>query len=221
MLHQMPSSISVFPFQSFAVSTYAFLRMRIELRDIGRRRLGRIMLESGDQPTRARVVQDRAHAKAESETESAEVFLQWDGALDDAGRLRRCVSCGCRDLFQEKAFPQVTGIVVVLAFAGAVAGIFGFVTDVPVLTAMIVVLALDIWILLFSKRRLVCYRCRTSYHNLPIARYHRSWERSVAERYPAPASDSSQQTGPPTENSAAPTGGSRAPRRLQQEGFSV
>ncbi|HRP64309.1 MAG TPA: hypothetical protein PK400_13495 [Phycisphaerales bacterium] len=195
--------------------------MRIELRDIARRRLGRIRLESGEQPTRARVESDRAQTKSEVELETAEVFLQWDGALDDAGKLRRCISCGCRDLFQEKAFPQVTGIVVVLAFAGAVAGIFGFVTDVPVLTAMVVVLALDIWILLFSKRRLVCYRCRTSYHDLPIARYHRSWERSVAERYPAPASDSSQQTGPPTENKAAPTGSSRAPRRLQQEGFSV
>ena len=76
--------------------------------------------------------------------------------------------------------------VVVLAFAGAVLGALGYATTPPMLIAMGIVLAVDIAILLFSRRRLVCYRCRTSYHGLPPARYHRSWDRSTAERYAGP-----------------------------------
>lgn len=148
--------------------------MRIELRDTSRRRIGRAHIDDAAQPTRVKTTTGR------------EVFLNWDIAVDDAGHLRRCLGCGCGDLFTEKAFPQVTGIVVVLAFAGAIAGIAGFATNLPVLTAMTIVLVLDIAILLFSRRRLVCYRCRTSYHNLRIARYHRPWDRTVAERHPLP-----------------------------------
>jgi hypothetical protein len=153
--------------------------MRIDIRDEQRRRIGRAIVDADARPTRVMTT--------DSGEGGREVFLNWDTALDDAGRLRRCVVCGCPDLFQEKAFPQVTAIVVVLAFAGAIAGIFGLVTNVPVLIAMLVVLALDIGILLFSRRRLVCYRCRSSYHGLPIARYHRTWDRPTAERHPAPA----------------------------------
>lgn len=134
-------------------------------------------------------IDDASQPTRVTTTVGREAFLNWETAVDDAGRLRRCVACGCGDLFAEKAFPQVTGIVVVLAFAGAVAGIAGFATNLPVLTAMTVVLALDVGILLFSRRRLVCYRCRTSYHELPIARYHRPWDRAVAERHPEPPNE--------------------------------
>jgi hypothetical protein len=156
--------------------------MRIELRDDSRRRIGRIEVDPALRPTRVTVVEaDR------------EVFLNWDTAQDDAGHLRRCVVCGCTDLFREKAFPQVTSFVVVLAFIGAVVGLLGgfglpgFATTPPVLIAMGVVLVVDVAILLLSKSRLVCYRCRTSYHGLPIARYHRSWAREIADRYPLPS----------------------------------
>jgi len=76
--------------------------------------------------------------------------------------------------------------VVVMAFVGAVVGLFGLATNLPVVIIMIAVLVLDISILLFSRRRLVCYRCRTSYHDLPIARYHRTWDRPLADRHPLP-----------------------------------
>ncbi len=144
--------------------------MRIEVRE-NMKRLGRATPDPAARPTRARTDRGR------------EIFLNWDGALDDSGRLRKCLVCGCSELFQEKAFPQVTSIVVVLAFAGAAAGVFGLVTNIPVLIAMTIVLAVDVGILLFSKRRLVCYRCRSSFHDLEIARYHRPWDRSIADRY--------------------------------------
>jgi hypothetical protein len=116
-----------------------------------------------------------------------EVFLRWDTAQDDAGRLRRCVACGCGDLFTEKAFPQVTGLVVVLAFAGFVVGALGYATTPPVLIAMATVLVLDRAIFSFSSTRLVCYRCRTRDRKLTIPRYHKAWDRPTADKYPAPA----------------------------------
>ena len=54
------------------------------------------------------------------------------------------------------------------------------------LMAMVIVLIADVAIFLFSRQQLVCHRCRTSYHELPIARYHRPWDRAVAERHVAP-----------------------------------
>jgi hypothetical protein len=146
--------------------------MRIELRDDDRNRIGRIEVDPALRPTRVTVA-----------ATGREVFLDWDTVVDDAGHIRRCVACQCPDLFREKAFPQVTGIVVVLAFVGAVIGASGLVTQLPVLAVMVLVLVADVGILLFSRRRLVCYRCRTSYHRVPIAKYHRSWDRARAERY--------------------------------------
>lgn len=113
-----------------------------------------------------------------------EVFLSWDSALDDAGHLRRCVACGCNTMFRTRSFPQVTLIVVVLAFAGAVLGLLGYATDPVVLSVLFVVLALDVGTLLFARKLLVCYRCRSTYGDVRIARYHRRWDRREAERHP-------------------------------------
>jgi hypothetical protein len=149
--------------------------MRIELRGPSRKWIGRILVDPTQRPTRVQL------------EDGTEIFLRWDRALDDAGQLRRCVACDCPALFREKAFPQITGFVVVLAFAGAVVGALGYATTPPVLAAMALVLTLDVMIFFVSRKRLVCYRCRTSYHDLPIARYHAAWDRPTADRQrPAP-----------------------------------
>ncbi len=172
--------------------------MRIELRDEHRRRIGRIDVDPALRPTRVAVV-----------ASDREVFLNWDTALDDAGNLRRCVACGCSDLFRDKTFPQVTGFVVALAFTGAVIGALGLATTTPMLVAMTAVLVLDIAVLLFSRHRLVCYRCRTSYHGLPIARYHRRWDRSTADEHPvAPLPDAENGSG---DGAASPRAATAAP----------
>ncbi len=149
--------------------------MRIELRDERRERLGRVEVDAGARPT-------RVHAPEADR----DVILTWDSALDDAGRLRRCVACGCTDMFRAKAFPQITGFVIVAAFTGAVIGALGLATP-PMLIGMTVVLIIDIGILFFVRESLVCYRCRTTYRNLQIARYHHPWDRTIADRYPPPA----------------------------------
>jgi hypothetical protein len=167
--------------------------MRIELRDEHRRKIGRIEVDPALRPTRVSVVgNDR------------EVFLNWDSAVDDAGHLRCCVACGCRELFREKSFPQITTLVVLAAFVGAVIGALGFATTPPVLIAMGAVLVLDVAILILAERRLVCYRCRTSYHGLPIARYHRSWDRALAERFPAPGETGAEPTTPAVSGKTPP-----------------
>lgn len=153
--------------------------------------MGRIDVDPNLRPTRVKLVES-----------DREVFLNWETALDDGGRLRRCVACGCTDMFAEKVFPMVTGVVVVLAFVGFIVGalgffgVFSFAGSPHILVAMSVILVLDVAILLFSRRRLVCYRCRSSFHGLPIARYHRSWDNSVAERHPAPQVIRPRRAGP-------------------------
>jgi hypothetical protein len=183
--------------------------MRIELRDEARQRIGRIEVDPAQRPTRVTVngmgettrfrnavasqwqrfnrsaASNRHITTSPNRHITTEVFLNWDTALDDAGQLRKCIACNCTDLFREKAFPQVTAIIVALAFVGAVIGALGLATNMIVLTIMAIVLVIDVAILVFSRRRLVCYRCRTTYHDLPIARYHRAWDRAVADRYAA------------------------------------
>lgn len=187
--------------------------MRIELRDPGRKRVGRVVVDPAQRPTRVTIARradpagDADPSVSESRPSGArEAFLNWESALDDAGRLRRCVACGCADLFHEKAFPQMTAFIVVLAFVGAVVGALGFATDSRVLSVMAVILMLDVAILFFSRRRLVCYRCRSTYHDLPIARYHRTWDRALADRHPV----SGQAAAPERVQAAA-----QAPRRIE------
>ena len=145
--------------------------MRIELRDEGRQKLGRVEIDIHARPT-------RVHAP----DADRDVILSWDSALDDAGRLRRCLACGSSDMYRAKAFPQITGFVIIAAFAGAVIGALGLATP-PMLVGMTVVLIIDIGILFFVRESLVCYRCRSAYRDIPIARYHDRWDRTVAERF--------------------------------------
>lgn len=146
--------------------------MRIEVRDDERQRIGWVEVDPAARPTRVEI----------PETDK-ETFLQWDAAVDDAGRLRRCVVCGCQDLYVQRMFPQLTGFVVVLAFAGAAIGILGLAENPLVLAALVIVLVLDIASFAFRRHRLVCYRCRSSYADVEIARHLKPWDRAVAERY--------------------------------------
>ncbi len=111
-----------------------------------------------------------------------DVFLEWDGVLDDAGRLRRCPRCGSGGLYRARSVPSVTPFVVILAFAGTVLALLGLADDPRVLAGLVVLLAVDVAILLLGRTWLVCYRCRSRYRGLPIARQHRRWDRRDAER---------------------------------------
>ena len=148
--------------------------MRADVKSIPGERLGRVEIDEAARPVRVRPPQaDR------------DLYLDWEGALDDAGHLRSCVACGHDRLYRSRTFPQLTPFVVMFAFAGATIGILGASTNPIVVCLLAILLVLDVGVLLLARPLLVCYRCGTVYDRLSIARYHRRWESAVAERQTA------------------------------------
>jgi hypothetical protein len=143
-----------------------------ELRDARRAPLGRAQIDVPARPVRVRVV-DRHGVEHE-------VYLQWEGAVDDAGQLRTCVSCGCAHLFRQRTLPRFTPFVLVLAAAGFVLGVLGYSNDPVVLAGLIALLVLDVGTLFFARTLLVCYRCRSRFGRVPVARYIARWNARTA-----------------------------------------
>jgi len=145
--------------------------MRIEPRDASGKRLARVDIDERTLPARVQVPGlDR------------DLFPRWEGALDDAGALRRCVVCGCDELYTRKSLPQVTPFIVILAFTGSVVALRGYATDPRVFALLAALLVVDVLTLFLARRQLVCYACGATYDRLRIARYHRRWDRAAAER---------------------------------------
>tara|TARA_B100001059_G_C17820261_1_gene577808 strand:+ start:59 stop:760 length:702 start_codon:yes stop_codon:yes gene_type:complete len=144
--------------------------MQIDLNDLSRRRLGRVSLEPEARPPRASIAPG-----------DEEVFLDWEGTLDDSGNLRRCLACGSDHLFRIKTLPSVTPIFVILAFAGTAVSLFGYANNPIILAALILVMIAELVILMVSRTKLVCYRCRSRYSNTQIARYHLPFNQQIAE----------------------------------------
>jgi len=145
--------------------------MRIELRDSNGRRLSRVELDERARPARVQIAET-----------GQDLFPRWDEAIDDAAALRKCVVCGCGDLYARKSLPQVTPFVVVLAFSGTVVAVLGYAANPIVFALLAALLTVDALTLLLAKRQLVCYGCGAVYSSLRVARYHRRWDRAVAER---------------------------------------
>lgn len=148
--------------------------MRIELRDSSRRRVARLQVDERARPARVPVA-----------GREQDLFPRWEGAIDDAGSLRRCVVCGCEHLYARRNFPQVTPLIAVLAFAFAGVVILGYAASRWVTAALVLLLVIDVFILVFSKRQLACYRCGAIFERMRIARFHRQWDRAVAEKVAA------------------------------------
>jgi hypothetical protein len=145
--------------------------MHVDVRTQDGTRLGRVEIDQATRPIRVRPGDaDR------------DIFLEWDNAVDDAGNLRACIACGDSHLYRSRSLPQVTPFVALIAIAGATVSLLGFATSTWVLSLLVVVLVIDIGVLVVARTRLVCYRCGSVYGNLPIARYHRGWDPTVAER---------------------------------------
>ena len=161
--------------------------MRVVVRQLNHQRMGEVHIEDGEMPSRVTITDS-----------GQDVFLDWESACDDSDQLRRCIVCGSDDLFRHRTLPQITPIVIVLAFALSLIGVLGFVTDLALLIAMTGVLVVDIMILFVARTDLICYRCRSRYRDLTIAEYHGRWDRAVAARYrmvPGAADDRSSKTG--------------------------
>lgn len=110
-----------------------------------------------------------------------EVFLDWDGALDDSGHLRCCPICGGKQLFKVRTLPTVTPIFVILAFAGTAVSLFGYANNPIILAALVLVVLTELVILVVARKRLVCYRCRSRFAQIPIAPYHAVFDPQIAQ----------------------------------------
>lgn len=156
--------------------------MIVDVRTTGGERLGRVEVDPTTRPVRVRP----DHAERD-------LFLDWDGAVDDAGHLRTCVMCDQGRLYRSRTLPQVTPFVILLAFAGATLGLLGYADRPAILALLVVLLMIDIGMLVVGRTRLVCYRCGSLYNHLPIARYHKRWDPGVADRDREPPSSSTME----------------------------
>ena len=98
--------------------------------------------------------------------------------------LTRCPSCGCRDLFIRKDFPQKLGLAIVVvaavAFLVLAASRQKFYLGVIVLIVAMLIDAVLYW---FVPRITVCYKCRSEFRDVPTNPEHEGFELAVGEKY--------------------------------------
>src|SRR5579863_1719229 len=102
--------------------------------------------------------------------------------LSQAGP-RKCLVCGCDDLWRQKDFPQRLGVAMVAL--GAVLSTIAFALYMPV-TALGVLLGfalVDLLLFTFMKDVLVCYRCHARYRDILFREDHPRFSLETAERY--------------------------------------
>jgi hypothetical protein len=98
--------------------------------------------------------------------------------------LHACPSCGCKDLFVRKDFPQKLGLAVVVvaavSFLILAANPRTFYIGVWVLVAAA---GLDAVLYFVVKKVTVCYRCRAEFRDVPVNPEHEAFELSIGEKY--------------------------------------
>ena len=88
----------------------------------------------------------------------------------------------CEHLYRRRNLPQVTPIVAALAFSGAVVSILGYAAHAAATALLVALLVADLLIITLAVRQLVCYRCGAMHEGVRIARYHRPWDRTMADK---------------------------------------
>jgi hypothetical protein len=163
-------------------------RVIADLRDAARRRIGRVMIDPVQRPVRLRI--------ESGPRKGAMVYVDWEGALDDAGHLRRCVCCGGA-LYRAKRLPQVTPFLSGLLVVAVAVAALGHSTSAWLVAGIVVLALADLAILLLTRPRLVCYSCGSAYSQVPIARYITRWD-SRAARAAKPRSTAQVSSGSST-----------------------
>lgn len=153
--------------------------MLADLRDSDRRFLGRYEVDPAALPASIPIAPPADHPDPAPRNHA----LFWDGALDVQSRLIRCPSCGCRDLFKRKDFPQGVGLASVL-IAG-LASILLFARGLPVWAVAVLAgtVAADTLFAFFIPQCLVCHRCRSEYRKTPIAPEIEGFDLAIGEKY--------------------------------------
>ncbi len=156
-------------------------RVLIEVRDGGRESIGVIDLADGAcSPARP------APRPARVSIGDREVLLRWEGATDDAGRLRHCLVCGCPTLHRARRLPHVTPLLLAACAIALGIALLGYATHPALIALIVLLIGCDVWVLAFAKTHLACYRCRTTYRGVAIARWHRNWDPFTSRRLARP-----------------------------------
>jgi hypothetical protein len=96
---------------------------------------------------------------------------------------RRCLVCGCDDLWRQKEFPQRVGLAMVAL--GALLSTIAWAYHMPA-TALGVLLGfalVDLVLFTVMKDVLVCYRCHARYRDVVFRDDHPRFNLETAERY--------------------------------------
>jgi hypothetical protein len=105
----------------------------------------------------------------------------------ESSPLAACPSCGCRDLFVRKDFPQKLGLAIVVVAAAAflclAASRQSFYLGATVLLAAAL---LDALLYAFVPKLTVCYKCRGEFRDAPVNPEHEGFELAIAEKYRRP-----------------------------------
>jgi hypothetical protein len=98
--------------------------------------------------------------------------------------ISNCPSCGCRDLFIRKDFPQKLGLMIVVV-AGVAFLILAASRSRFYLGAIVLIVAAIIDALLFAfvPKITVCYRCRKDFRDRPINPEHHGFDLAIGEKY--------------------------------------
>ena len=94
----------------------------------------------------------------------------------------RCLACGTQDLWRQKDFPQILGIIFV--GMGAIGSSIAWYYHRPVvaLGVLLAVAAIDFGLFAVMPDVLVCYRCRARHSGGEISE-HPTFDHETAERY--------------------------------------
>ncbi len=158
--------------------------MRIEIKDRqGNPRLT-VHVDPAQPPTVVKATDGRGPA----------VSLDWNQTLDDKDQLRHCPICTCPDLYAKKQVPQLTVFVLIIAAGSLATALFGIGLGRPAMIVLAVVVVLDIVIWFTAPRFMVCYRCRSEFHDTSVIGRATSWNAAIADRYPGPESGSPRDT---------------------------
>jgi hypothetical protein len=153
--------------------------MRIDIYDEAGRRVAKVQVDPKSPPA---TISARGPGGAVHER-----YLDWDKALDDEGRVRKCPACGCEELYVRRLFPPLTGFVIVLVVALLCLALYGLeVVNLPtLLVATGLLVAAHVAFTLLSPRFLVCYRCFSRYYDAGISRDRQEWDAAIAGKYHA------------------------------------
>jgi len=112
---------------------------------------------------------------------------QWERPVRTAdlesGLPRRCLVCGCDDLWRQKDFPQRLGLAMVAL--GAVLSTIAWAYYEPAIAlGILLAFALaDMVLFVVMKDVLVCYRCHARYRDAVLTEDHPRFNLETAERY--------------------------------------